>query len=83
MEYVTLIASSLSCYSCNSPSSCRSPSTQSCTNATANANNDFLATYHSDVPTVNGSLNFFCANLTYYHQSSKIITSICLTTNIL
>ncbi|KAH8317404.1 hypothetical protein KR067_006721 [Drosophila pandora] len=68
-------ASSLSCYSCNSPSSCRSPSTQSCTNATANANKDFLATYHNNVPVVNGSLTFACANLTYYFQSNYSTTS--------
>ncbi|XP_017095459.2 uncharacterized protein [Drosophila bipectinata] len=69
------LASSLSCYSCNSPSACRSPSTQTCTNATANANKDFLGTYHSNVPTVNGSLSFLCANLTYYHQANNSHTS--------
>ncbi|KAH8410032.1 hypothetical protein KR009_004269 [Drosophila setifemur] len=68
-------ADSLSCHSCYSPTGCRTPATETCSNATANANKAFLESYHNNVPAVNGSLNFQCANLTYYHQANKTHTS--------
>ncbi|XP_033162199.1 uncharacterized protein LOC117142375 [Drosophila mauritiana] len=63
-------ANSLSCNKCTSPSGCKSPSSETCSNSTANANKNFLEGYHSNVPTVNGSLSFSCANLTYYHAAN-------------
>ncbi|EDW31953.1 GL11397 [Drosophila persimilis] len=59
-------ASSLTCYSCNDATSCKNPTVQTCSNATANATSDWLSTYHNDVPEVGGSQSFLCANLTYY-----------------
>ncbi|KAH8293223.1 hypothetical protein KR018_000115 [Drosophila ironensis] len=62
-------ANSLSCYSCKNPTSCLNPATESCSNATANVNQAWLATYHSNVPAINGSQSFYCANLTYFYAS--------------
>ncbi|XP_017062315.1 uncharacterized protein LOC108102147 [Drosophila ficusphila] len=59
-------ANSLTCSKCTSPSACKNPSSEVCSNSTANANKGFLESYHSNVPNVNGSLNFSCANLTYH-----------------
>ncbi|XP_034653018.1 uncharacterized protein LOC117891595 [Drosophila subobscura] len=59
-------ASSLTCYSCIDATSCRNPTVQTCTNATANASSLWLSTYHNDVPVVAGSQSFMCTNLTYY-----------------
>lgn len=70
MEYFYILANSLTCSKCTSPSGCKSPSSETCSNSTANANKEFLEGYHSNVPTVNGSLSFSCANLTYYHAAS-------------
>ncbi|EDV58328.1 uncharacterized protein LOC6541408 [Drosophila erecta] len=64
------LANSLTCNKCNSPSGCKSPSSETCSNSTANANKQFLEGYHSNVPAVSGSLNFSCANLTYYHPAN-------------
>ncbi|XP_060658621.1 uncharacterized protein LOC132793041 [Drosophila nasuta] len=66
-------ANSLTCYSCNTIQSCQNPSTQTCSNTTANATSAWLSTIHSDVPQINGSLNFKCMNLTHfiYANNSK------------
>ncbi|XP_037710451.1 uncharacterized protein LOC119547602 [Drosophila subpulchrella] len=63
-------ANSLTCSKCTTPSGCKSPSYETCSNSTANANKEFLESYHSNVPALNGSLNFSCANLTYYHAAN-------------
>ncbi|KAH8245254.1 hypothetical protein KR032_007379 [Drosophila birchii] len=68
-------ADALTCYSCNTVAGCRNPSTQTCTNATANANREYLTTIHNNVPTVNGSLSFLCANSTYYYSQNNTHTS--------
>ncbi|XP_068139987.1 uncharacterized protein [Drosophila tropicalis] len=64
-------ADSLRCYSCDSPQSCRSPSSHLCTNETANASSTFLSTIHSDVPEIAGSSNFSCSNLYYTHRENQ------------
>ncbi|XP_016961738.1 uncharacterized protein LOC108032427 [Drosophila biarmipes] len=64
-------ANSLTCSKCTSPSGCKSPSSETCSNSTANANKVFLESYHSNVPAINGSLSFSCANLTYYHAANN------------
>ncbi|EDW63248.1 uncharacterized protein [Drosophila virilis] len=61
---------SLTCYNCISPDDCRNPSTQVCSNATADATSRWLNTIHSNVPTVSGSNSFKCMNLTYYYQAN-------------
>ncbi|XP_017120639.2 uncharacterized protein LOC108141675 [Drosophila elegans] len=68
-------ANSLTCSKCSTPSGCKSPSSETCSNATANVNKAHLESYHSNVPAVNGSLNFACANLTYYHAANNSHTS--------
>ncbi|XP_017006262.2 uncharacterized protein [Drosophila takahashii] len=64
-------ADSLTCSKCTTPSGCKSPSSETCSNSTANSNKAFLETFHNNVPAVNGSFNFSCANLTYYHAANN------------
>ncbi|EDW75668.1 uncharacterized protein Dwil_GK23996 [Drosophila willistoni] len=64
-------ADSLICYSCNSPDSCRSPSSHVCSNTTANASSTFLKTIHSNVPEIAGSSYFLCSNLVYTHSENQ------------
>nr|XP_016931870.1 uncharacterized protein LOC108011270 [Drosophila suzukii] len=63
------LANSLTCSKCTTPSGCKNPWSETCSNSTANANKEFLESYHTNVPAVNGSLNFSCANLTYYYAN--------------
>ncbi|SPP85844.1 uncharacterized protein LOC117588224 [Drosophila guanche] len=65
------LANSLSCYSCKDPASCQNPTLQTCSNVTANETSVWLSTLHNNVPSVEGSLAFFCTNLTYYHASNN------------
>ncbi|KAL7739147.1 hypothetical protein ACLKA6_010371 [Drosophila palustris] len=67
-------AQSLTCFSCNSPQSCQSPSSQVCNNATANTTSDWLRSIHSDVLDTAGNNSFKCMNLTYFiaANSSKM-----------
>ncbi|BFF93707.1 uncharacterized protein DMAD_11505 [Drosophila madeirensis] len=65
------LANSLSCYSCKDLTSCQNPTLQTCSNATANDSTLWLSTLHNNVPIVEGSLDFFCTNLTYYHANNN------------
>ncbi|XP_034473584.1 uncharacterized protein LOC117780989 [Drosophila innubila] len=66
---------SLTCYSCNTPQSCRNPSREECTDYTANKTSSWLSTIHSDVPQISHSNKFRCMNLTYALNSNNVITN--------
>ncbi|XP_023162562.2 uncharacterized protein LOC111593775 [Drosophila hydei] len=61
----------LTCYSCNSPASCVSPSPQVCSDATAHETTVWLNTIHKFVPVVGSSNSFSCMNLTYYFENNR------------
>ncbi|TDG41631.1 hypothetical protein AWZ03_011957 [Drosophila navojoa] len=65
------IVSGLTCYSCTSPSSCVNPSTQVCSDRTADETTAWLNTIHKFVPVVESSGSFLCMNLTYYFESNN------------
>ncbi|XP_023162561.1 uncharacterized protein LOC111593774 [Drosophila hydei] len=61
----------LSCYTCNSPSSCRYPSSQYCNVQTANATSSWLSAIHSNVPSI-VTYDYKCVNLTYFYASNNV-----------
>ncbi|TDG41632.1 hypothetical protein AWZ03_011958 [Drosophila navojoa] len=63
----------LYCYTCDSPSSCRSPTSQYCDVNTANTTSAWLRRLHSNVPRTVGN-NFKCLNLTYYYPQNNVKT---------
>ncbi|XP_034473588.1 uncharacterized protein LOC117780991 [Drosophila innubila] len=78
LALVTLVdlefVNSLTCYSCNTPQSCQKPWKEVCTDSTANKTSSWLSDIHSNVPPVSHSDEFKCMNLTYYVNSTYVIT---------
>ncbi|EDW12019.1 uncharacterized protein LOC6576588 [Drosophila mojavensis] len=63
----------LYCYTCDSPSSCRSPTSQYCNVQTANTTSGWLRRIHSNVPSIVEN-SFKCLNLTYYYSQNNVKT---------